>query len=177
MREVGTVLVVDDEDSARQTLRKIIAGAGYRVTLAHDVASAIYTARERTFHVALVDQNLTGETEDRSGLTLAESLLAERLAERVIIHTAYGSTGAAFRAGKMGAFEYLAKPASTEEILSMLRGEALAASSAPSLERVVRNHCAHVVAACDGELTRAADVLGIHRNSLARILAAPTPKR
>lgn len=178
MGAVGTVLVVDDDDRMRQALRHALMTGGYLVTLAHDSTSARYAAQDRVFDAAIIEQRLTRAIGDRSGLALAEQLIRQGRAARVVIHTGFSSPDAAFCAAKFGVVEYLPKPATRDEILAAIRGAPKPSdTSPPTVERVVRDHCARVLAACDDERERAAAMLGVHRNTLARILDKPTPKR
>lgn len=176
---MGTVLVVDDDDTMRQTLRRVLTRAGWHVHLAHDEASALFAARASPFNAAVVDQNLTGALDDRSGLKLADRLLRDGSARRVVILTAYTTPDAAFYAGRHGAMDYLGKPATVGQILASVTGAPGAPDERPcgvTLERLERDHCARVLADCGGRMGEASRRLGVHRNSLARILARRTPR-
>jgi two-component system response regulator RegA len=99
--------------------------------------------------------------------------------------TGYGSIANAIEAVRQGALDYLTKPVDVDQILaSLARGpsargagegpnptEAAARRRAPSLERVEWEHIQRVLADCDGNVSRAARVLGIHRRTLQRKLS------
>ncbi len=165
------VLVVDDNDVFRQTLRRALAARSYRVAVAADTTSALYAASSRAFDFAIIDQRLTPSLADRSGLDLAETLLERQPNLRILIHTGYASADAALRAGRQaGIVDYLPKPAPLEQIIATLEGRAQPAPPPATLERVERDHILRVVADCDGNLTRAANALGIDRHALRRKL-------
>jgi two-component system response regulator RegA len=170
-----TVVVVDDDEGVRQSLRRMLSSRGYSVLVAHDSASAMYAARRKRVDCAIVDQSFTQAGTDRSGLDLAKALRRENPDMRVIIFTGWGSTEAAHRAGLIGAAVYLTKPAGTEQIVAAIEG--IGALGAPAtqarLERVERDHILRVVASCDGNLTRAAKALGVTRETIRRKLGSP----
>ena len=91
--------------------------------------------------------------------------------------TDYGSIATANDAMKLGAVHYLQKPADIDQILHALRngGEASEArpidSDVPSVARVEREHIHRVLQGCDGNVSKAARLLGLHRRSLQRKLA------
>jgi two-component system response regulator RegA len=169
----GAVLVVDDQDGMRQTMRRALSLRGYRVILAHDRSSALYAARLHTIDCAIVDQNLRGTPGDQSGLNLIEDLLETCPGLRVLVHTGYASTEAAFRAGRLSAIVgYLPKPATIAEIVAKLEGHAArAAQPNPCrLDQVEREHLLRVLADNGGNCVRAAAALGITRATLRRKL-------
>jgi two-component system response regulator RegA len=95
--------------------------------------------------------------------------------------TGYGSIATALEAVRLGARHYLTKPADVDEILSAFDRERPGPSpppaAAPSLARVEWEHINRVLADCDGNVSQAARVLGIHRRSLQRKLAKfPAPR-
>ena len=155
-------------------MRVTLSRAGYRVSLAHDAASALYVARGRPIDCALLDQNLGGPLGDRSGLDLAERLHVAFPRIRVVMFTGYASVDAAFRAGRSGAIsDYLTKPASVEEIVAALEGhERTSGVHRATLADVERDQIERVLADTGGNVTRAADMLGISRSTLARKLEA-----
>ena len=96
--------------------------------------------------------------------------------------TGYGSIATALEAMRLGATHYLTKPADVDEVIASFdrdRSEpadaAAPANSAepqtPSLARVEWEHIQRVLTDCDGNITKAAERLGIHRRSLQRKLA------
>lgn len=169
-----TVLVVDDQESVRREMRVTLSRAGYRVALAHDAPSALYVARRAAPDCALIDQNLANRRGDRSGLDLAERLNASFPRIRIVMFTGYASIDAAFCAGKSQAIStYLTKPASVEEIVAALEGcERTSGVHRATLADVERDQIERVLADTGGNVTRAAETLGISRSTLARKLEA-----
>jgi two-component system response regulator RegA len=121
------------------------------------------------------------------GLAIVRGLLAIDPTTTLVVLTGYGSIATAIEALRAGARDYLTKPAELERIVAALEGRgsvapgvAAAASVAPavpSLARVEWEHIQRVLADCDGNVSQAARLLGVHRRSLQRKLAKFPVKR
>jgi two-component system response regulator RegA len=101
------------------------------------------------------------------------SILGIDAATRIVLLTGFASVATAISAIVSGAVHYLSKPADVGDIIAALeRGPEPAAPPVvvPSLDRVEWEHIQRVVQACDGNVTRAAKLLDIHRRSLQRKL-------
>ncbi len=115
------ILVVDDDDSLRKALRKILEKAGYHVTLARDGDEALHQFRKVDFDLVLTDYRMPG----KNGFRLAEEI--SRAEPRhpppaVIMMTAYGDMGTYLDAMKLGFQEYIQKPISRSKLLTILEG-------------------------------------------------------
>lgn len=115
-----------------------------------------------------------------SGLQLIRTLRAMDPTTRIVMLTGYGSIATALDAMRAGAVHYLTKPADADDVLAALDHDGAPAASPPAvrlptLERVEWEHIDRVLLACDGNVTKAAEVLGIHRRSLQRKLARRAP--
>ena len=106
---------------------------------------------------------------------------------KVVVLTGYGSIATALEAMRLGATHYLTKPADVDEVIAAFDRGALAEEpdetvaeephETPTLARVEWEHIQRVLTDCDGNITKAAERLGIHRRSLQRKLAKfPTPR-
>lgn len=93
---------------------------------------------------------------------------------KIVLLTGYATFATAVQAVKQGAVNYLAKPAHADAILQALMGaEATRTSSLPlpTLDQVEWDHIQRVLSDCDGNISKASKVLGLHRRSLQRKLA------
>jgi len=137
---------------------------------------AIAAARAESPELALVDLRLPG----RSGLELVKALKELDETTNVVVLTGYGSIATALESVRVGATNYLTKPADADQILAAFDGpapSAAAPSGVPSLARVEWEHIQRVLADCDGNISQAARLLGIHRRSLQRKLSKhPVPE-
>lgn len=111
-----SILIVEDEEIIRTTLREFLAGEGYDVTEAGTVADAMDAARTRDFHVAICDVQLP----DGDGIGLLRRLQQYHSDIFVLVITAYATVENAVEAFKAGAFDYLVKPVLFEDLLTKL---------------------------------------------------------
>jgi len=174
-QEAESVLVVDDDDVFRERVMKALRARGFEVRGASSPAEASRLAREDSPELALVDLRMP----EGSGLDVVRELLAVDPATRVVVLTGYGSIATAIEAMRLGARHYLQKPADADEIVRAFRHgpgpvDDLAQHEVPSLARVEWEHIQRVLTDCDGNVSRAARLLGVHRRSLQRKLGKPT---
>ncbi|MEL6179455.1 MAG: response regulator transcription factor [Myxococcota bacterium] len=173
-----SLLIVDDDDIFRERLGRAFVRRGFEVRTAADTEQALTAARAESPEWAVVDLRMPGV----SGLELIRELLEIDSATRIVMLTGYGSIATAVDAVRLGALNYLTKPADAEEILAAFdRGEKPPLSSTeidystPSLARVEWEHINRVLADCGGNISEAARRLGIHRRSLQRKLQKYPP--
>jgi two-component system response regulator RegA len=92
-----------------------------------------------------------------------------------VVLTGYGSIATAVESLRLGATSYLTKPVDADQILSAFDDLSPESSrvipSAQPLARVEWEHIQRVLADCDGNVSQAARVLGLHRRSLQRKLS------
>ena len=113
----GRILVVDDEEDLRELLDLTLARMGLEATLAGDLAQAKQHLATGGFQLCLTDMRLP----DGDGLQLVRYIAEHRPQLPVAVITAYGSMDNAVSALKAGAFDYLAKPLSLEQIRALVR--------------------------------------------------------
>lgn len=177
--EPRTLLVVDDDEPFRTRLVRALNARGFAATGAAGYEEALVLATVDTPECALVDLKLPG----RSGLDVVRDLKALDGTTRVVVLTGYGSIATAVRSVKLGADAYLTKPVDADQIVAAFgegAAEAQADEAGPavqSLARVEWEHIQRVLADCDGNISQAARLLGIHRRSLQRkLLKYPVPE-
>ncbi len=173
-----TLLVIDDDEALRTRLVKALRARDFRVAEAPSAASGLALALELRPQRALVDLRMPGEW----GLRLVADLKAALPELHIVVFTAYGSIATAIEALRLGAVNYLQKPASVAEILQAFEppvegGEVAAEASrserledVPSLARAEWEHINRVLTECGGNIRRAAKLLGLHRRTLQRKL-------
>ena len=112
-----TILVVDDDRSNRQTLRRILTKAGYEVEDAANGKEALERLRARATSLILTDLKMPG-------MDGVELLRASRMVSpdtEVVLMTAYGTVETAVESMKEGAYDFLTKPLKRHEILKAVR--------------------------------------------------------
>jgi two-component system, response regulator RegA len=176
--EPRTLLVVDDDEAFRTRLVRALNARGFVATGAGDYDQALSLARQDTPECALVDLKLPG----RSGLDVVRELKTLDATTRVVVLTGYGSIATAVQSVKLGAHSYLTKPVDADQIVAAFDEGGGDPSQPPTpavqtLARVEWEHIQRVLADCDGNVSQAARLLGIHRRSLQRkLLKYPVPE-
>jgi two-component system response regulator RegA len=174
--ENRTLLIVDDDEPFRTRLMRAFRDRGFDVAGAGSFDEAMAMAEIETPELALVDLRLPG----KSGLELVKSLKELDATTSIVVLTGYGSIATAVDSLKLGATSYLTKPVDADQILAALEQSQPIERSAPTaqpLARVEWEHIQRVLVDCDGNLSHAARVLGIHRRSLQRKLSKnPVPE-
>lgn len=113
----GRILLVEDQETTREFVGMILGDAGYDVGLAEDGGEALGSLEEKTYDLVLTDLKLGG----LSGIDVLKKARSLQDPPAVIIITAYGSIENAVEAIKMGAYDYLTKPVSSDELLHTIR--------------------------------------------------------
>lgn len=167
------ILLIDDDAIFRQRLALSLQKRGH-VVHADDGGTATDVLCALRPDAVLVDLRMPGA----GGLALIPRLLALLPSVRIVVLTGYGSIATAMEALRLGAADYLTKPAGVQQILAALEGRQQDAGlEVPSLERVEWEHLQRVLADCDNNISQAARLLGIDRRSLQRKLAKHAPGR
>jgi two-component system response regulator RegA len=170
-----SILIVDDDEPFRRRLARALTDRGLEVRTAGDAAAALEAVgRDDPPELAVVDLRMPGA----SGLELVRELRAIEPAMRILVLTGYGSIVTAVEAMRLGATNYLPKPADADEILRALDPEGVAVggpASTPSLARAEWEHIQRVLGDSAGNISEAARRLGLHRRSLQRKLGKLPP--
>ena len=166
----GKLLIVENDDALRDRLAKAMSSRGFETVKAAGLSEAQSAIRESHPDFAVIDLHL----EDGSGLEVVETLKRERSSARAIILTGYGNTPTAVAAVKLGAIDYLAKPADADEIVDALMATDGLRPPAPQNpiqpEDARREHIERFLERSDGNITKTAKLLNMHRRTLQRIL-------
>ena len=111
------VLVVDDEEGVRNSLRNILKDESYTVEVAESGERCLEMVRSAPYHAVFLDVWLPG----RDGLSILEEVLSQPLPPRVIMISGHADVPLAHRAGRLGAFDFIEKPLSLEKVALTLR--------------------------------------------------------
>ena len=179
IEEIGedrSLLLVDDDEPFVKRLAQAMEKRGVLPETAESVAEGKAIAMSRPPAYAVVDLRL----EDGNGLDIVETLRERRPDCRIVVLTGYGAIATAVAAVKIGATDYLSKPADAHDITSALlsRGETLPPppDNPMSADRVRWEHIQRVYELCDRNVSETARRLNMHRRTLQRILAKRSPK-
>ena len=171
-----TLLLVDDDESFVKRLAKAMEKRGFIPDTAPSVAEGRAKAQANPPAYAVVDLRL----EDGNGLDVIEKLRERRPDCRIVVLTGYGAIATAVAAVKIGAIDYLSKPADANDVIQALlaKGEVmpLPPENPMSADRVRWEHIQRVYEMCDRNVSETARRLSMHRRTLQRILAKRSPK-
>lgn len=171
-----TLMLVDDDEAFVKRLAKAMEKRGFIVETAESVAAGRAIAAARPPAYAVVDLRL----EDGNGLDVVELLRERRPDARIVVLTGYGAIATAVAAVKIGATDYLAKPADATDVTNALLARKDELPPPPenpmSADRVRWEHIQRVYELCERNVSETARRLNMHRRTLQRILAKRSPK-
>ena len=174
--EDRTLLLVDDDEPFLRRLARAMEKRGFELEMAGSVAAGTAIATARPPAYAVVDLRL----EDGNGLDVVEVLREKRPDCRVVVLTGYGAIATAVAAVKIGATDYLSKPADANDITNALLASGDELPPPPenpmSADRVRWEHIQRVYELCDRNVSETARRLNMHRRTLQRILAKRSPR-
>ncbi|MGB0497511.1 MAG: ActR/PrrA/RegA family redox response regulator transcription factor [Rubricella sp.] len=171
-----TLLLVDDDEPFLRRLARAMERRGFEVTGVQTVAEGKSIALRTPPAYAVVDLRL----EDGNGLDVVETLRESRPDAKIVVLTGYGAIATAVAAVKIGATDYLSKPADANDIVAALLAAPEDKPDPPenpmSADRVRWEHIQRVFELCDRNVSETARRLNMHRRTLQRILAKRSPR-
>ena len=172
----ATLLIVDDDGPFLRRLARAMEIRGFVVETAESVAEGVAKTKANPPQYAVVDLRLG----DGNGLDVIEAIRQRRDDTHIVVLTGYGNIATAVTAVKLGALDYLAKPADADDVYAALTqrpGEKAGVPENPmSADRVRWEHIQRVYEMCERNVSETARRLNMHRRTLQRILAKRAPK-
>jgi len=179
LREIGTdttLLLVDNDEPFLKRLARAMEKRGFTVETADSVAAGTAIATARPPAYAVVDLRL----EDGNGLDVVERIRERRSDAKIVVLTGYGAIATAVAAVKIGATDYLSKPADANDVTAALLATGDELPPPPenpmSADRVRWEHIQRVYELCNRNVSETARRLNMHRRTLQRILAKRAPR-
>jgi two-component system, response regulator RegA len=171
-----SLLIVDDDKAFLSRLGRAMESRGYAVSTAESVREGLVLVDQKSPAFAVVDMRLG----DGNGLDVISALKKRRPSARGIILTGYGNIATAVTAVKLGAVDYIAKPADADEIHQALSANGEHKANPPenpmSADRVRWEHIQRIYELCERNVSETARRLNMHRRTLQRILAKRAPR-
>jgi len=175
--ESASLLLVDDDATFCRVLRAALEKRGFCVSIAHSVEQAIPLAIANPPEFAVVDMKMGGAP----GLVLVKALHELDPNTRIVVLTGYASINTAVEAIKLGATQYLAKPANADEIVAAFSHQAdsnvIFTVPATNIEILEWEHIQRVLHEHGNNISATARALNMHRRTLQRKLNKPPPGR
>ncbi len=170
------LLIIEDDQVFRNQLARAMTQRGFTVTAVSSIAEATEAVVDVSPAYALVDLRL----EDGYGLDIVPVLRKQRPDMRIVVLTGYGNIATAVASIKVGAVDYLAKPADADDIeaalLAVSRPKPPPPEKPMSVDRVRWEHIQRIYELCDRNVSETARRLNMHRRTLQRILAKHSPQ-
>lgn len=170
-----TLLLVDDDKPFLTRLERAMIKRGFDVSIADSVKAGEREVNVRPPAFAIIDMRL----EDGNGLDVVKQLQAARPNAKIVVLTGYGNIASAVNAVKLGAVDYLAKPADADDLVKALMASGGQQPEPPehpmSADRVRWEHIQRVYELCDRNVSETARRLNMHRRTLQRILSKRAP--
>ncbi len=171
-----SLLIVEDDKAFLTRLARAMEGRGFTVATAETVADGLMRVETAPPAFAVVDMRLG----DGNGLDVISALKKRRPDARALVLTGYGNIATAVNAVKLGAVDYLSKPADADDVVAALlalEGRKPEPPENPmSADRVRWEHIQRVYELCGRNVSETARRLNMHRRTLQRILAKRAPK-
>jgi two-component system response regulator RegA len=153
-----------------------MTGRGFSVEIAETLVDALALIRTKPPRFGIIDLRLA----DGSGLDVIEAVRMRRDDSRLLILTGYGNIANAVTAVKLGAVDYLAKPADADAVFRALIGNEDVKADMPehpmSAARVRWEHIQRIYELCERNVSETARQLDMHRRTLQRILSKHAPR-
>lgn len=160
------VLLLDDDVRLLESLSCEFLDHGYQVCQCQRISDI---PENQVFMFAVIDMRLVGEF----GIEAIEKIINKSPDCRIVVLSGYGSIQTAIESLKKGAIDYLTKPASFKQIEQALSGQKSYTErdcEIPSLSQIEHEYIDYVLLQNEGNISRAAKALGLHRQSLQRKL-------
>ena len=167
MNDYGTILVIDDNEAILTALKYCLNGTFSRVITLTSPESVITLLGQEQVDIILLDMNFTlGVNNGQDGLFWLQAIRKHHPEIPVVLITAYADVQLAVRGLKRGAADFITKPWDNDELLRKLKDVLDASDEVVTLDEVEADHIRRAVDRCHGNLTKAAELLGITRQTL-----------
>lgn len=167
----NTILIVDDNPAILTALKICLAGVFTRIVTLSSTNRLVATMSEEHVDVVLLDMNFSlGVNTGQDGLFWLRTLKKLHPDTPVVLMTAYADVQLAVRGLKNGAADFVTKPWDNDELVRTLRDAVEKSREVVTLDKLEQQHVHRVVEQCHGNMSKAAELLGITRQTLYRKL-------
>jgi two-component system response regulator RegA len=172
-----TLFIIEDDKPFRERLTTSFQRKDFTVTAAASKKEALDVLSGNNFNYAIVDLRLG----DGSGLDVIKVIKEQNPECRTVMLTSYGNIATAVSSVKLGADDYLTKPANIDDIEKSLMSSTATSLPPPpenpmSADRIRWEHIQRVFTQCNRNVSETARRLKMHRRTLQRILNKHAPK-
>ena len=167
MKKYGTILVVDDNTSILTAMRYLLDGVFERILTLTQPDDILRTMAQEETDLVLLDMNFSlGVNSGQEGLFWLRTIRKQHPQTPVVLLTAYADVALAVKGLKSGAADFITKPWDNEQLIHKLKDVLDMQQEIVSLDEVEKEHIRRTLDRCHGNLTQAAELLGITRQTL-----------
>ncbi|MDO6775078.1 response regulator [Shewanella sp. 3_MG-2023] len=169
---MNNLLIIEDDSALAAVLASRLSRHGFNCVQCNSAEQSLLKARQHAPSHILLDMKLA----DKNGLALITPLRQYLPNALIVLLTGYASIATAVKAIRLGADNYLAKPADTQTLLNALnvspneQNEPLLSEQPISPKLLEWEHIQQVLTANNGNISATARLLGMHRRTLQRKL-------
>lgn len=162
-----TILVIDDNESILVSLKYVLAELFDTVLTLNTPEKSLITLMQNEVDIVLLDMNFQlGVNTGSEGLFWLGNIKRAHPDIPVVLFTAYGEIDLAVRGLKQGAADFIVKPWDNDKLLMTLRMAIEKQSQIKTLDELTEEHMKKAIDKCHGNLTQAAELLGVSRQTL-----------
>lgn len=163
----NTVLVVDDNPAILTAVKICLEGVFERIVTLSKPDAILATIQQEHIDVILLDMNFTlGVNSGQEGMIWLSAIHRKHPDIPIVLITAYADVQLAVRGLKSGAVDFVTKPWDNDDLIRKLKDAIDKTQEVQSLDQLEREHIKKVVDKCHGNLSKAAELLGITRQTL-----------
>lgn len=173
----NTILIADDNTAILTALKICLDGVFDRIITLSSPDNILTTLQQECVDVVLLDMNFTlGVNSGQEGLMWLRTIHKLHPDVPVVLVTAYADVKLAVRGLKTGAVDFVTKPWDNDELIRVLKDAIDKSEAVVPLEQLESEHVRKVVDKCHGNMSKAAELLGITRQTLYNKVKRPTPQ-
>ena len=167
MSKYGTILIVDDNAAILTAMRYLLDDTFENVLTLERPDDILKLMTQQSIDIVLLDMNFTlGVNSGQEGLFWIRTIRKQHPETPVVLLTAYADVSLAVKGLKSGAADFITKPWDNDELVRKLKDVLDMQNEIVSLDEVEREHIRRTIDRCHGNLTQAAELLGITRQTL-----------
>lgn len=167
MQKYGTVLIIDDNEAILTALKYCLSGTFERVVTMTSPETVISYLGQEEVNIILLDMNFTlGVNSGQDGLIWLQAIRKHHPEIPVVLITAYADVQLAVRGLKRGAADFITKPWDNDELVRKLKDVLDLRDEVATLDELEADHIRRTIDRCHGNLSKAAELLGITRQTL-----------
>lgn len=167
MNQYNTILVVDDNVAILTAAKICLAGVFERVLTLSTPDNILTTLLQERVDVIMLDMNFSlGVNSGQEGMMWLQAIHKRHPDIPIVLITAYADVKLAVRALKAGATDFVTKPWDNDELIRTLKDAIDKSQEVVPLNQLEADHVRSVVDKCHGNMKKAAEMLGITRQTL-----------